>query len=123
MQLQMNFEAGQGRRSRRPGAGRKAIELTGQRFGRWTVVERAAAGPGGHIKWSVRCDCGADGLVSGDGLRLGRSRSCGCMGRDLSRERMRELNRRKLNNSLDNAPLRGEDAETGSPEARTSNDP
>ena len=62
---------------------RKLIDLTGQRFGRWTVLTR---GPdyespfGDHkiVRWVCRCDCGKVSIVHGGALRRGLSTSCGC---------------------------------------------
>ena len=62
------------------------IDLTGLRFGRWTVL---------HYKetvnkqpyWSCRCDCGAESAVLGMTLRSGGSRSCGCLRRELNTKR------------------------------------
>lgn len=60
--------------------GRVAPDLTGQRFGRWTVVEKSTGGM--HQKWFCRCDCGTIGEVAAcDLLRTGKfngSKSCGC---------------------------------------------
>ena len=51
--------------------------LTGQRFGLWTVV-----GPyeirNGHAYWYCRCDCGAEKWVRAGSLKGGNSISCGC---------------------------------------------
>lgn len=62
--------------SRRPGPGRKAIDLTGQRFGMWSVVGRGRhIGP--RAGWIVVCQgCGKTRVVAGTELRLRRSRSC-----------------------------------------------
>ena len=62
---------------------RKLIDLTGQRFGRWTVLKR---GPdyespfGDHkiVRWVCRCDCGKVSIVHGPALKRGLSTSCGC---------------------------------------------
>lgn len=57
----------------------RAIDITGHKFGRWTVIERA--GGGGKNKkatWLCRCECGTEKVVRGDVLRRGVSRSCGC---------------------------------------------
>jgi hypothetical protein len=48
-------------------------DMTGQRFGRWTVVSYSAL-----RKWLCRCDCGTERYVTGTTLRDGRSKSCGC---------------------------------------------
>ena len=53
----------------------KNRDLTGQRFGRWTVVERDTENPGFYF---CRCDCGTERSVLGKNLVRGGSRSCGC---------------------------------------------
>jgi hypothetical protein len=59
-----------------------AIELTGKRFGRWTVVQRAKANAKG-ARWSCRCDCGTERIVRSWNLRSGTSTSCGCLSAEL----------------------------------------
>ena len=53
------------------------IDLTGQRFGRLTVVERAE---NSHkmARWRCKCDCGKETVVYGNNLRRGFTQSCGC---------------------------------------------
>jgi hypothetical protein len=94
MQMNMAFAIENSRNPR--GAGRKPIPMAGRAFGRWTVIEKAGLGPGGHVLWICRCGCGALASVTGDHLRMGRSRSCGCLSRDKSAERMREINRERM---------------------------
>jgi len=66
----------------------KLIDLTGQRFGRLVVLERArAARHGESAKWLCHCDCGKEKIVSGKLLRRGDTRSCGC----LHSEELREM--------------------------------
>lgn len=61
---------------------RKAIDLTGQRFGLLTVTSIA------YIKkdngwtrayYNCRCDCGNETIVYGQSLRSGNTKSCGCL--------------------------------------------
>ncbi len=58
--------------------GRKLLDLTGQRFGRLTVIEFAGKANNGHSQWLCKCDCGNDVTVSYEGLKRGDSKSCGC---------------------------------------------
>lgn len=51
-------------------------DLTGCKFGRWTVVRYL--GRQGSSKWLCRCDCGSERAVAGAELRRGNSKSCGC---------------------------------------------
>ena len=56
------------------------VDLTGQKFGRWTVLERVANDKYGNAMWLCECSCDnkTTSVVSGHSLRLGLSRSCGC---------------------------------------------
>ena len=49
------------------------VDLTGQQFGRWTVLRYA-----GSYSWDCRCTCGAERPVLSKSLKSGRSTSCGC---------------------------------------------
>lgn len=60
----------------------KLIDLTGQRFGRLTVIEYAGTDKGGKARWRCRCDCGKETIVIGKNLRSGRTKSCGCLHSD-----------------------------------------
>lgn len=61
----------------------RLIDLTGQRFGRLTVIGRkeGAVIQGGtaHVFWDCACDCGARCYVNGYCLRHGITKSCGCL--------------------------------------------
>jgi hypothetical protein len=63
----------------------KRIDLTGRRFGRWTVG--AYVGGGKLCAWACICDCGKRVAVRGAELRGGRSKSCGCLHRELTKSR------------------------------------
>ena len=65
---------------------RKVINLVGQKFGRWTVIQRAKSGKR-NIKWECRCDCGALKSVYSSGLKAGTSQSCGCLAREIAVQR------------------------------------
>lgn len=54
------------------------IDLTGQRFGRWLVLNKTNRRVAGQLLWRCRCDCGAESDVSGANLRRGLSLGCGC---------------------------------------------
>jgi len=62
---------------------RPAIDLSGNRFGRLIVIERAGSDLGGNAKWRVFCDCGKETIVSGCSLRYGYTKSCGCLRREI----------------------------------------
>lgn len=67
---------------------RKYRDLTGARFGRWTVKTQDS--PNGSEKrrhWLSICDCGNTGVIDGRELANGRSQSCGCLQKELARIR------------------------------------
>lgn len=57
----------------------KTVDLTGKRFGRWSVLERAGSNSSGQATWLCVCDCGTKRVVDGSSLRTGRSKGCGCV--------------------------------------------
>lgn len=63
----------------------KKVDLTGQRFGRWTVLEERHVADRRALHWLCRCDCGTERLVHGGNLRSGISKSCGCLNRERAR--------------------------------------
>lgn len=63
------------------------IERAGTTQGRLLVLSRAENGPSGHARWNCRCSCGTSVIVSGAHLANGKTRSCGCLMRDLTSQR------------------------------------
>mgnify|MGYP007121549082 CR=1 FL=1 len=63
-------------------------QLKGQQFGRLLVVDRAGSDKAKNATWRCRCDCGKEKVVSSRDLITGDTRSCGCLQRELVRERM-----------------------------------
>jgi hypothetical protein len=53
-------------------------DLTGQRFGRLTVLSFAGLDKRRHAQWLCRCDCGKNTVVRSDRLKCGGTKSCGC---------------------------------------------
>ena len=53
----------------------------GQRFGRWTVLSVAKTGK--HIYLNCLCDCGTKRVVNRETLHNGRSKSCGCLHKEI----------------------------------------
>ena len=54
------------------------IDLTGQTFGRLTVIERAGSRNQSAL-WRCRCECGGEKLTITHSLRSGITKSCGCI--------------------------------------------
>lgn len=63
----------------------KAIDLTGQKFGKLTVIERAEKPKGAtstSIFWKCKCECGTEKIISSNVLRSGKAKSCGCYNKE-----------------------------------------
>ncbi len=56
----------------------KFIDLTGQKFGRLTVIKRVENTDDGRIKWLCLCECGKKIIVQAGSLKGGNTKSCGC---------------------------------------------
>lgn len=54
------------------------IDLSGQRFGRLTVVGPSPERYNGAVKWICKCDCGNTSFVTAGNLKRGGTKSCGC---------------------------------------------
>lgn len=57
----------------------RAVDLTGQVFGRLTVAERSGSNKRGVSIWTCACVCGGTKEATSDNLRRGRTKSCGCL--------------------------------------------
>ena len=64
-------------------------DLSGQRFGRWTVIQRVENNEWGQIMFECLCDCGWKSSVQARVLKVGRSKSCGCLKNEIVSERMK----------------------------------
>ena len=76
---------------------RNTEDLTGQVFGRWTVLQKAdtrysASGKTRSTMWLCQCECGTVKTVGARALKTGMSLSCGC----LQKERVSEAHVRSL---------------------------
>lgn len=85
--------------------------LVGQRFGRLTVLAEAGR-EGERVLWRCRCSCGTETTASGNNLKSGNTRSCGCLRREVARASMRSLASRAISRDvkrvIDEHPASGE---------------
>lgn len=77
----------------------KFIDITGQKFGRLTAIERSYAknklGAKGAF-WKCRCDCGNEVDVSSYNLRNDITKSCGCLQLDVRRAKFVDLSGKRF---------------------------
>ena len=55
------------------------IDMTGKKYGILTVIERIGTANDKQALWKCKCDCGNVCNIRGRDLRVGHTRSCGCM--------------------------------------------
>lgn len=74
--------------------GRKEM-LIGSKYNRLTILGYAHT-KNGQVFWKCQCDCGNICCVRGDRIRIGTTKSCGC----LNRERSKILKRTRSKNKI-----------------------
>lgn len=71
--------------------GPRAATITGERFDRLTVIERAGKDARNNALWLCVCDCGEQTIASTVRLRKGHKRSCGCLAREAGRKSLARI--------------------------------
>lgn len=65
--------------------GTRIKDITGRRYGRLTVLSFDHMGERYETYWRVRCDCGCEFVSLKDYLTSGRTRSCGCIRKEMAK--------------------------------------
>lgn len=65
-------------------------DITGQKFGRLTVISYFPGTVENPGKWLCRCICGNTKKVDGNHLRRGNCKSCGCLAREETSKRSKK---------------------------------
>ena len=68
---------------------RKRRDITGQKFGRLLVINRAENDKNNKSMWNTICDCGKNKIASGNFLLIGTTKSCGCLRVEMGRNKNR----------------------------------
>jgi hypothetical protein len=61
-------------------------DLTGQKFGRLTIISKHSQYKNGRWKYNCICDCGNEKIVLSSSLKNGNTQSCGCYNKERSIE-------------------------------------
>lgn len=75
--------------------GRPLLDLVGMRFGCLVVIRRAVNRKNKQARWYCQCDCGNFSIVYGYLLRSGKTKSCGCLKREVAHVIYTEIGKRK----------------------------
>ena len=66
----------------------KVLDLTGQKFGRLTVIKRVDNDKKGDSCWLCKCDCGNYKVVGSNNLKSGNVKSCGCLRESMAKTKL-----------------------------------
>lgn len=79
----------------------KAIDIIGKKFGKLVVIKRVENTNQGRSKWLCQCDCGNLKSIIGYDLISGKTKSCGCIRKEKSKERgLANIKHNKTNTRL-----------------------
>lgn len=67
------------------------IDLTGKVFNRLTVVKRVENNKQGRAMWLCRCECGKTSVVTTSSLLNGKTKSCGCYCKEMTKIKNKEM--------------------------------
>lgn len=81
----------------------KVKDITGKRYGRLTVIEKAGyyISPGGKrfLRWLCKCDCGNFKTVITSKLNNGHTKSCGCLQVEIQKQKLEMREKDRFNNT------------------------
>lgn len=78
-------------------AEREIIDITGNRYGKLTVIGRGENTSNGATRWWCQCDCGSEPiLVTKSNLISGGTVSCGCYRRQVAHDLLKKFNKYDL---------------------------
>ncbi|MDI6617892.1 MAG: hypothetical protein QME45_04330 [Clostridiales bacterium] len=77
----------------------KALDLTGEKFNRLTVIKRVKNDKWGSARWLCECECGNEAIVRTNDLRRGHTKSCGCYNMEKVIERCPDTSRHMQSNT------------------------
>jgi len=64
----------------------KYNDLTGQKFGRLTVIKDVGRNKSHKVLWLCKCECGNTKIINGNSLKNGSTISCGCYQKERAKE-------------------------------------
>lgn len=89
----------------------KLVNLAGKRYGRLVVMRRSGTAKNGEATWLCKCDCGREVVIQGNNLRIGHTKSCGCLSVDATIQRSKKQNETRIKENLVYVKFNNIDAE------------
>ena len=82
------------------------IDLVGHVYGRLTVEEEKGKTKHGHLLWKCLCECGNTIVTTGQSLRKGDTKSCGCYKLECSSKALKDYYKHLRNTVYGCGPLK-----------------
>lgn len=73
------------------------VDITERKFGRLTALHIDGKNHRRKIMWKCLCDCGNIKTITGEYLRSGRTRSCGCLQKET---KLKNINKRNVKHGM-----------------------
>lgn len=64
--------------------GKQRVDISGQRYGRLTVLHPSGRDKHNRALWECLCDCGSKKIIAGVSLRKSHIKSCGCLKNEIN---------------------------------------
>ena len=61
----------------------KREDITGKRYNRLVVLSYNHTNARGEVSWLCKCDCGTRKVFSGNSFKYGKTKSCGCLHKEV----------------------------------------
>lgn len=80
---------------------RRVKDISGQVFGRLTVIRYSHRTENRHSAWVLRCECGKEITIPDNNFKSGRTQSCGCLHKEVHTkhgmsERVKEASKEEI---------------------------
>lgn len=72
----------------------KRINMIGKKYGRLTILNLHHKDKNGRLFYLCRCDCGNEKIINGERIRNGKTKSCGCYNKEISKNKFTKHNMR-----------------------------
>ena len=70
------------------------IDMIGKKYGRLTILNLHHKDKNSRLFYLCRCDCGDEKIINGERIRKGKTKSCGCYNREITKSRSIKHNMR-----------------------------
>jgi len=81
------------------------INIVGRRFGRLIAIKTNSTSKNGDVLWLCKCDCGNEKIIRCSSLTSGKTKSCGCLHKEIVKKNMVKIGRLCVHDTIEKAFL------------------